>query len=299
MHPQVERLSINVRALPPAMLITVYVPTKNRLALLTAAVESVIRQTHTDWELIVVDDGSTDGTAGYLADLCARDLRVRAISHGTSQGGAAARNAAITSARGDFVTGLDDDDSFTPDRLERFASAWRGHQSVGESPSCLYSQLNVLRHDVVVEQSHKPDRACFDDMFRENVVGNQIFAPRQHYIDAGLFRSGLPAWQDLEFFMRVLKMFGPARLVDAATYNWDDSPRSDRVSLKSEEKMRLAFDTVRQLHEDAVPRRTQMLYLQLFGRYYGVKPTLGDWLEFLRLGFWPRGCLWLLRNQIA
>ena len=99
--------------------------------------------------------------------------------------------------------------------------------------------------------------------------------------------------------MRVLKTFGPARLVDAATYNWDDSPRSDRVSLKSEEKMRVAFDTVRQLHEGTVPRRTQMLYLQLFGRFYGVRPTLHDWQRFLQLGFWPRGCLRLLRAHLG
>ena len=213
------------------MLITVYVPTKNRLALLTSAIESVSCQTHAEWELIVVDDGSTDGTADYLAALSAQDFRVRFIRHASSKGGAIARNAAISAARGEFVTGLDDDDSFTPVRLERFASAWRELQTAGERPSCLYSQLNVLRDGIVVEQSHKADHACFDDMFRENAVGNQIFAPRQHYIEAGLFRAGLPAWQDLEFFMRMLKTFGPARLVDAATYNWDDSPRNDRVSL--------------------------------------------------------------------
>lgn len=282
------------------MLITVYMPTKNRASLLAAAIQSVRGQTHSQFELIVVDDGSTDDTPALLVGFAAQDDRVRFITHAQSQGGAAARNAAITASRGDFVTGLDDDDTFTPDRLERFAAAWRGYeQAGGRLPSGLYSQLNVVENSVIVSQTHKPESAAFEDMFRENVVGNQLFAPRQHYIDAGLFRAGLPAWQDLEFFMRVLKAFGPARLVDAPTYNWDNSPRTDRVSLKSEEKMRLAFDTVCQLHEEAVPRRTQMLYLQLFGRFYGVKPTLDDWRRFLQLGFWPRGCLRLLRAHLG
>lgn len=281
------------------MLITVYIPTKNRAALLARAIDSVRRQTHQDFELIVVDDGSTDSTPSLLAELAAQDPRVRYITHAQSQGGAAARNAAITAARGQFVTGLDDDDTFTDDRLEKFASKWRECEREGGAlPSALYSELNRVQNGVVIEQTRKPATVSFDDMFRANVIGNQIFAPRQHYIDAGLFRVGLPAWQDLEFFMRVLKMFGPARLVAAVTYNWDDSPRTDRISRQSEEKLRLACKTVSELHQGDVPRRGQMLYLQLFGRFYGVRPTFKDLSHFLRLGFWPYGWLRLLRNQI-
>ena len=222
------------------MLITVYIPTKNRVALLAAAVESVRRQTYTDFELIVVDDGSTDQTYSLLASLAAQEGRLRFVTHAQSQGGAAARNAAILAARGDFVTGLDDDDSFTPERLQRFADAWLRHERSGVRPAGLYSQLAIVEHGKIIAYTHRPKVAHFEDMFGENVVGNQIFAPKRHYLDAGLFRDGLPGWQDLEFFMRMLKIAGPARLDDAVTYHWDNSPRADRVSLKSEEQMRVA-----------------------------------------------------------
>lgn len=281
------------------MLISVYMPTKNRASLMAEAVDSVLRQTHVDLELLVVDDGSTDDTPALLAKFATQDPRMQVITHAQSQGGAAARNAAIVASKGSFVTGLDDDDTFTPDRLEQFAAAWHAYERAGSPlPSGLYSQLSVVEHGTVVSQTRKQSTATFEDMFRENVVGNQIFAPRQHYIEAGLFRAGLPAWQDLEFFMRILKRFGPARLVDVATYNWDNSPRTDRVSLKSEEKMRAAFEAVCQAHVGTVQRREQMLYLQLFGRFYGVKPTLEDWRRFVRLGFWPRGCARMLREQL-
>lgn len=282
------------------MLITVYIPTKNRAELLSRAIESVRAQTHQDLELVVVDDGSTDETPSLLAGLAAQEPRLRYITHDQSQGGAVARNAAITAAQGEFVTGLDDDDTFTSDRLERFANTWHECEKAGGSlPSALYSQLNRVQNGVVIERTHKPASVGFNDMFRENVIGNQIFAPRPHYIDAGLFRVGLPAWQDLEFFMRVLKTFGRAKLVDAATYNWDDSPRIDRISRQSEEKLRLACQTVSELHQGLVPRRTQLLYLQLFGRYYGVKPTINDWRNFLSHGLWPTGCVRLLHAHLG
>lgn len=280
------------------MLITVYMPTKNRLNLLQAAVDSVRRQTHEEWELIVVDDGSTDATADYLAESAGRDSRIRFIRHEESRGGPTARNAAITAAGGEFVTGLDDDDTFEPDRLAGFLSYWQQLVQQGESPSCLYSQLTETHHGKPVATSSRPDHARFEDMFRGNVVGNQAFAPKQHYLDAGLFRADLPAWQDLEFFMRLLKHCGPGRLLDRASYNFDNTPRSDRVSMKSEEKMRKAFEIVSAAHSDGKGRRTQQLYLQLFARLYGIRPGLDDYRRFLALGLWPAGLMQLAKASV-
>lgn len=284
--------------LDEAMLISVYIPSKNRLDLLKAAIDSALGQTHREVEVIVVDDGSTDGTPAYLAGLAATDPRVRFIRHEQSKGGPAARNAAIEAARGEFVTGLDDDDTFEPDRLETFVTAWNELVAAGQKPSCLYSQLYEIRFGQRYGVTTKAAVANYEDMFDGNVVGNQIFAPRQHYLDAGLFRLDLPAWQDLEFFMRVLRTLGPARLVDKPTYNFDNSPRGDRVSMKSQEKMRQAFDLVNRAHSDGIPRRTQLLYLQLFRKQYGIKPSLADYRAFTALGLWPRGLLKLVRATL-
>lgn len=282
------------------MLITVYMPTKNRAEMVQDAIESVLRQTYPHFELIVVNDGSEDHTASVLSKACARDARIRVISNPTSVGGAAARNLAIMDAHGDFVTGLDDDDVFTPNRLEVFVEAWQAHALMASvPPSCLYSQLNVVEFGKISERTNKPQIAFFEDMFAANVVGNQIFAPRRHFIEAGLFNPALPAWQDLEFFMRVLKTFGPGRLVDRATYNFENSPRQDRISQKSEEKMRLAFEIVRDAHAMGDRRLTQQLYLQLFARLYGIRPTARDYLDFVRLGVWLPGLLRMTRASVG
>ena len=95
------------------MLITVYVPTKNRAALLAQAIASVRAQTLPDWELIVVDDGSTDDTPDRLAPY--RD-RIRLVRQDNA-GLAAARNHALRLARGDYVALLDADDVWRPGKL--------------------------------------------------------------------------------------------------------------------------------------------------------------------------------------
>ena len=99
-----------------APLITVITPTHNRRSKVVRAVESVLAQNMTRFEHIVVDDGSTDGTAAALAEI--RDPRL--IYVGSKWRGAnAARNAGIERARAPVVTFLDSDDVYLPDRLER------------------------------------------------------------------------------------------------------------------------------------------------------------------------------------
>lgn len=282
------------------MLISVYMPTRNRADMLQSAIDSVLRQTYEHFELIVVNDASHDHTASVLVNACARDPRVRVISNLHSVGGAAARNLAIEDAQGEFVTGLDDDDEFMPDRLESFVEAWKAYAAMpGDPPSCLYSQLNVVEFGKITHRTQKPQGARFEEMFAGNVVGNQIFAPKKHFVEAGLFNPALPAWQDLEFFMRVLKRFGSGRLVDRATYNFENSPRPDRISQKSEEKLRMAFEIVRDAHAGKDRRLTQQLYLQLFARLYGIRPTARDYLDFVRLGMWLPGLIRMSRASFG
>lgn len=88
---------------------SIVVPTHNRLALLQRAIQSVERQTYTDFELIVIDDGSSDGTANWLATLT--DPRIRSIRHDSPRGASAARNAGLRAAR-ELIAFLDDDDEY-------------------------------------------------------------------------------------------------------------------------------------------------------------------------------------------
>jgi glycosyltransferase involved in cell wall biosynthesis len=98
-------------------LVSVVVPTYNRAYCLGRTLESALAQTHADLELIVVDDGSTDGTRDLVEDLARRDPRVRYF-HQENKNVSAARNQGIALARGEFLALLDSDDVWMPWKLE-------------------------------------------------------------------------------------------------------------------------------------------------------------------------------------
>jgi glycosyltransferase involved in cell wall biosynthesis len=97
--------------------VSVVLPTKDRAYCLMRSITSVLWQTFADFELVVVDDGSTDDTMDLLASL--RDPRVRVVRHGKTLGTSAARNTGIAEARARLVAFQDSDDIWLPHKLER------------------------------------------------------------------------------------------------------------------------------------------------------------------------------------
>lgn len=98
----------------------IVIPTKNRCTLLARALESVRSQSYTNYRIIVVNDGSTDGTQRYLDSL--HDARIQTIHHSKNRGVNAARNAAFRMLReGEWALPLDDDDMLLPEALQHIA----------------------------------------------------------------------------------------------------------------------------------------------------------------------------------
>lgn len=280
------------------MLISVYMPTRNRVGALRNAVESVLSQSYANIELIVVNDASTDGTGEYLHSQAKHDPRLIYLSNITALGAPASRNIAIRKARGDFLTGLDDDDEFLPCRLEAFWNYWTLLDAAGIKPACLYAQDVWLKNGRQFRTTRKQSSVSADELFRYNYIGNQIFAPRTHFIEAGLFDERLPAWQDLEFFIRVLQKFGTAHLLDMPTYLFDVTESPDRISLQ-EKKIRRAFALVAGKHAGRNMARRKTLFLQMFQEGYTIAPGAADWAWFLRSGHLPKGLLGMIRATLA
>ena len=112
-------------------LVSVVVPAFNAALFLRDAIASVSAQTHANFEVIIVDDGSTDDTVDVAQELARQDSRVRLIRAARNAGTAAARNVAFEAMRGQFVCFLDADDAFLPNKIETQLAFLRANPDYG------------------------------------------------------------------------------------------------------------------------------------------------------------------------
>jgi glycosyltransferase involved in cell wall biosynthesis len=117
---------IFLRAMPPV--VSIILPTYDRIAFLREAVESVLAQTVAEWELIIADDGSTDDTVSWLASL--GDRRIVVLQHEHTAHKSALRNSALARATADWIAFLDSDDRWHPAKLDRQLAFHAAHPGV-------------------------------------------------------------------------------------------------------------------------------------------------------------------------
>jgi len=188
-------------------LISVYMPTHNRLELLKRAIASVRQQTWQNWELVVTNDGSSDGTKDYLNQLASEDTRIRAIHHDTPKGACVSRNAAIEAANGEFITGLDDDDEFLPERLEALYKAYDDNYAfvcAGYYWCTADKQKPVMCTDKVIS---------LQDQLHANEATNQVLVKKERMSAIGGFDPEFVALQDYDCFTRLIEQFGSAKRI--------------------------------------------------------------------------------------
>jgi len=123
-------------------MISVVMATYNRAGTLPRAIDSVLRQTYTDWELIVVDDGSNDETAATLAKFA--DERIRVFRHDGNRGVTAAKNTGLDHVRGEWFTTFDSDDEMVPDALEVMLDCARRTGATAITCNCADSQTGEM-----------------------------------------------------------------------------------------------------------------------------------------------------------
>lgn len=145
--------------------VSIITPTANRPHFLSEAIATVRAQTMTDWELIIVDDASTDGTSAFLRGL--RDPRISWLRCDERRGPAAASNAGLERARGKYVMFLDDDDLLRPDALELLTGALDAQpHAISAAAAC-----RLFHDDGDSVRPYRPARAHTRVMWREFLFG--------------------------------------------------------------------------------------------------------------------------------
>ncbi|MGQ0620475.1 MAG: glycosyltransferase family 2 protein [Panacagrimonas sp.] len=200
-----------MNATPP--LVTVIIATLNRAQLVPEAIKSVQAQTMSDFEIIVVDDGSSDGTSDVVRAI--GDPRIRVLRHESRRGLSAGRNTGLREARGTWVGFLDDDDRWHPDKLERQLAV--SEDCVGVV--CGY-WLPYKRKRLVVDVGH----IGLNHLRKGNPFSSSGIVARTDVAKKLGFDETLVRAEDWEFLVRLIAQ-GSVACVPDALYDFDDTPR--------------------------------------------------------------------------
>jgi glycosyltransferase involved in cell wall biosynthesis len=190
---------------------SVIIPAYNEAGLVGSAIESVLRQSRPDWEAIVVDDGSTDGTAEAVHEFELRDPRVRMVQK-ANEGLSAARNSGIDVARARYVTFLDSDDLLMPGYLDAMGAALDANPGAGfaytdawamDADSHRIGRATAMSAWTPAEPAENPL-----DTIRQLIPNNFIFVattlPRAVLDDVGRFDPELSSAEDYDLWLRIL-----------------------------------------------------------------------------------------------
>ncbi len=191
-------LPADVRTRADATLISIVMPAWNRADRIAAAIRSVLAQSHRRFELLVVDDGSTDGTA-EIAAAFSSDPRVKVI-RGTHGGVSAARNLGLQAASGEIIAYLDSDNSWKSWFLDVMALFM-----TSEGLDCAYSGI-ALRDELNQLTGYRGDDFDWEACLAENYVDLNAFCHRRSLTDRlGLFDTNLRRMVDWDLILRYAK----------------------------------------------------------------------------------------------
>lgn len=184
-------------------LVTIVLPTYNRARLLPYAIHSVIDQTYDHWELIVVDDNSSDATGDVVATFS--DPRIRYLRNETNHKLPRSLNRGFTQSQGDFLTWTSDDNLYARDALEKMVNRL-------ESVDCdlvyadyfMFSKLDEHGRPLDPKRDHLPDQIQLE---KGNHIGACFLYSRKLYQEIGNYDPDLFLVEDYDYFIRASKRF--------------------------------------------------------------------------------------------
>ncbi len=227
-------------------LVSIVIPTYNRIHTLPASVDSVLKQTYENLELIIMDDGSTDGTEEYVKGIT--DERVRYRKADKNMGPSAARNMGAELAKGEYLAFQDSDDEWAPDKLEKQMKLMVDNGDI----SLVYSEFGLYRNGellTVIPSRNIPyeekQGSLFSYLLLYPLISTQTILIRtKAFIEEGGFNETLKAYEDFEFTMRFAKNHRIGFVQEALV---KVNSQESSVSKQFEERIRVQFYMIREM----------------------------------------------------
>jgi glycosyltransferase involved in cell wall biosynthesis len=216
-------------------LVSVIMPVYNASKYVEEAVASVLNQTYQNFEIIVVDDGSTDNTKFEVKKI--RDQRVRYIKLQKNKGGSNARNIGIKRAKGEYISFLDSDDILYPDKLEI-----QMKNIINKTSNLDFCKINVIHNSSYsyfipnkLQEKSIFEGNVFDELInKRNFISTQAILVKKNFITKYLFDPKMPRLQDYDLILRMIPEvnISYSNKVLVNLYLQKDSLTSSRIKLK-------------------------------------------------------------------
>lgn len=188
-------------------IISVIIPTYNRANLLNGSVGSVLVQTFKNFEIILIDDGSTDNTESIVKGF--NNPKIRYIENKRNIGAAAARNVGIKIAKGKYIAFQDSDDEWLPEKLEKQIKVF---ESASSNVGVVYSGYLIIKRNKKIYAPLKKYKKRNGNIHKELLYGNFIGTPtilvkKECFEKVGMFDENLNALEDWELAIRLSKYY--------------------------------------------------------------------------------------------
>ena len=182
-------------------LVSVILPTHNRVSLLKKAIDSVLLQTEQDFELVIVDDASTDKTSELLNEFIKTDARIKVIKNRVAMGGGSARNAGIFASKGKWVAFLDDDDEWFENKLSLQL------KQINLSPAAVACSCDYEHHYPfgLIKKFVLPERVTLNELYYGNLLGGASMCLCSRNVLEAIkgFDTKLKSGQDWDLWVRL------------------------------------------------------------------------------------------------
>lgn len=230
-------------------MISVIIPCYNQGKYLSAALDSLIAQTFTDWEAIIVNDGSTDETDNVATIYSLRDKRIRYFSQNNG-GASVARNRGVSEAQGELISFLDADDWYDPECLKCAISCFESNAGI----SMFYIRSNWWNG---VKKNTSPQKFCevINNVNYLNVLkyglDNKVVIRHKRFDEVGGFDQQMKCgFEDWEFYIRYLYHTCNVITSSQPLYNYRMNTVEQNVSKKAEQNLLSVQKYIYQKHID-------------------------------------------------
>ena len=210
-------------------LVSVIIPVYNSASTLSRAICSVLAQTFQNYEIMLVDDGSTDNISEVIKEFS--DSRLHYIRHGNNLGEAAARTTGIQAARGEFIAFLDADDEWFPEKLKIQTEELM--KIAAPIKACVVSALIEDQHGRIIPNIHSRPSSWYREIMLGGGLnpGDTLMVSKKAFEEVGYYDIDLPRYTDWDWLLRYVKNDFPLVTIDkplAKVYRFS-SPKASSV----------------------------------------------------------------------